>query len=142
MQQLKVRKPPFMSIRYSVRGDVGDIYQSLLKGYGSSTVLLFSVLPFFSLLHGDSPFLYSPFEVIRALHLLIIWTFTWVHVPSDIPPIFLWVVVAKTTLFTSPLHINVARKVAAIHLMWQLQPHPWHPTLSSFLRACGTHPCY
>ena len=72
MQQLKVRKPPFMSIRYSVRGDVGDIYQSLLKGYGSSTVLLFSVPPFFSLLHGDSLFLYSPLEVIRVLHLLII----------------------------------------------------------------------
>ena len=27
-------------------------------------------------LHGDSPLLYSPLEVIRALHLLIIWTFT------------------------------------------------------------------
>ena len=47
MQQSRVRKPPFTSIRYSVRGDVEDIYQSLLKGYGSSTVLLFLV-PFFS----------------------------------------------------------------------------------------------
>ena len=34
-------------------------------------------LPFFRpSLHGDSPLLYSPLEVIRALHLLIIWTFT------------------------------------------------------------------
>ena len=57
-------------------------------------------------------------------------------------PSFLWVMVAKEALFTGPLHINAAWKVASMLLMWQLQPPPWHPTLSSFLRACGTHPCY
>ena len=74
----------------------------------------------FPFLHGNSPLLYSPLEVVRALHLLIIWTFTWVSVSSDIFPIFLWVVVAKATLFASPLHINAAKKVAVMHLMWQL----------------------
>ena len=96
-----------------------------------------SVLTFFFLhppIHGDSLFLYSLLEVIRALHLLIIWTLTWVPVPSDIPPpTFLWVVVAKAALFTGLLHINAARKAAVMHLMWQLQPLLGHPTLPSFL---------
>ena len=65
-----------MSIRYTVRGDVEDVSLSLLKGYGSHLVLLFSVPVFPPPLHGDSPLLYSPLEVIRALHLLIIWSFT------------------------------------------------------------------
>ena len=36
-----------MSIRYTVQGDVEDVSLSLLKGYGSHPVLLFSV-PLFS----------------------------------------------------------------------------------------------
>jgi len=51
-------------------------------------------------------------------------------------------VVAKAVLFTGPLHINAARKVAAMHLMWQLQPPLGHPMFPSFTRARGTHPCY
>ena len=62
-----------MSIRYMVRGDVWDVSLSLIKGYGSSLLLLFSVPSFFGpSLHGDSPLLYSPLEVIKTLHLLII----------------------------------------------------------------------
>ena len=39
--------------------------------------------------------------------------------PSHQTPPFslLWVVVTKATLFRGPLHINAARKVAAMHLM-------------------------
>ena len=33
------------------------------------------------------------------LHLLIIWALTWVHVPSNTPSGFLWVVIAKAALF-------------------------------------------
>ena len=35
-----------------------------------------SFLFFFSSFHGDFPFLYSLLKIIRALHLLIIWTLT------------------------------------------------------------------
>ena len=65
-----------MSIRYTVRGDVEDVSLSLLKGYGSHPVLLFSIPLFRPPLHGDFLPLYSPPEAIRALQLLIIWTFT------------------------------------------------------------------
>ena len=77
-----------------------------------------------------------------TLHLLIIWTLTWVLVPSDTSSIFLWVVVAKAVLFIGPLHINTARKVAATHLMWQLQPLLGHLTSPSLPRVCGTRPRY
>ena len=113
----------------------------LINGYGLSFFLLLFV-PFFStlLLHGDSLLLYSPLEIIRTLHLLIIWTFTWVPVSSDIYPTFLWVAVAKVTLFVCPLHINAARKVASLHLMRQLWSPPGHLILSSFFRLCEARP--
>jgi len=38
---IESKKIPFMSVGYSVRGDVVNVYGSLLKDYGSSTVLLF-----------------------------------------------------------------------------------------------------
>ena len=39
-------------------------------------LILFFCSKFPPLLHGDSPLLYNPLEVIMTLHLLIIWTFT------------------------------------------------------------------
>ena len=116
----------------------------LIKGYNISLSLYISFfLPFFrSPLHGDALLLYSLLKVIRALHLLITWTFTWVPVPSDIHPTFLWVAVAKVTLFACPLHINTARKVISLHLMQQLGFPPGHPMLSFFSLLCKAHPYY
>ena len=66
-----------MSIKCTVRGDVWGASLFLFKGYGLSLSLPFSVPSFFGPpLYGDSPLLCSPLEVIRTLHLLIIWTFT------------------------------------------------------------------
>ena len=115
----------------------------LIKSYS----LPLSISPFFfsffrSLLHGDALLLYSLLKVIRTLHLLIIWTFTWVPVSSDIHLTFLWVAVTKVALFACPLHINAARKVASLHLMRQLWSPPRHPILSSFSRLCGARPYY
>ena len=77
-------------------------------------------LIFRSPLHGDLLLLYSLLELIKTLHLLAIWTFTWVSVPSDISLILLWVALANVTLFVCLLHINAAEKVAFLHLMRQL----------------------
>ena len=64
--------------------------------------------------------LYSSFWNILIIYLLIIWVSTWVPVPSDTFSSFLWIVVAKVTLFRGLFHINATRKVAAMHLMrWQ-----------------------
>ena len=64
--------------------------------------------------------LYSSFWTILILHLLIIWATTWVLVPSYTLFGLLWVVVAKTALFSGLLHINTARKLAAGHsMLWQ-----------------------
>ena len=71
-------------------------------------------------LHGDFLPLYSLLKLIRTLHLLTIWTFTWVPVPSDIFLIFLWVALTNVTLFACLLHINAAEKVVFLHLMRQL----------------------
>ena len=66
-----------MSIRYTVRGGVGDVSLSLIKGYGLTFFFCSKFLPFHSpSLYRDSPLLYSLHEVIRTLHLLIIWTYT------------------------------------------------------------------
>ena len=84
---------------------------------------VFSLSLFFrSFLHKGSLPLYNTLWTILILHLLTIWTLTWVPVPSDIFPDFLWVVVATAALFRSLLHINAVRKVATGHLMrwWQL----------------------
>ena len=70
--------------------------------------------------YGDFLLLYSILQSIMALHLLTIWAFTWVPVPLDIPLLFLWVALAKIILFSCPLYINAAGKVASLHLMWQL----------------------
>ena len=105
-----------------------------------SLSLLFSPKLFRSLLHGDFLLLYSLLKLIRALHLLTIWTFTWVPVPSDIHLIFLWVALANVTLFTCLLHINAAGKVASLHLMRQLWFPPRRLTFSSFFLFCEAHP--
>ena len=90
-------------------------------------------------LHGDFLLLYSLLKLIRTLHLLTIWTFTWVPVPSDIFLIFLWVALANVTLFACLLHINAAEKVASLHLMRQLWLLFGRLTFSSFL-LCVAHP--
>ena len=110
----------------------------------SLSLLLFSPFSiFWSLLHGDFLLLYSTLKLIRALHLLTIWTFTWVPVPSDIHLIFLWVALAKITLFTCLLYINAAGKVASLHLMRQLWLPPGRLTFSSclgwFLTVCRVY---
>ena len=64
--------------------------------------------------------LYSLLKLIRTLHLLTIWTFTWVPVLLDIFLIFLWVALVNVTLFACLLHINAAEKVVFLHLMRQL----------------------
>ena len=79
--------------------------------------------------------LYILLWIIFILHLLIIQSSTWVLVPSDTLSSSLWVAVAKVTLFRGLLHINAARKVTAVHLMWW-----WQPSLRyfqvSFLLMC------
>ena len=68
-----------MSIKYTVRGDVWGISLSLFKGYGLSLSLplpLYVPSFFGPPLHRDSPLLHSPLEIIKTLHLLIIWTCT------------------------------------------------------------------
>ena len=91
---------------------------------------------FWSLSHGGSFTLYISVWTIFILHLLIIWAFSWVPVPSDTLFGFLWVVVANAVLFRGLLHINAARKVVAVHLMrwWQLSlRYFW----VSFLLVCS-----
>ena len=72
-------------------------------------------------LHGGFSTLYRFFMIIWALHLLITWIPTWAPIPSDTLFSHLWVAAAKTTLFRGLLHINVARKVVIVHLMWWWQ---------------------
>ena len=91
------------------------------------------------LLHGGFFALYRLFLIIWALHLLIIWTFTWASIPSDTPFSHLWVAAAKTTLFRGLLHINAARKAAVMHLMWWWQPFFRYFELSSLSRVQETY---
>ena len=98
--------------------------------------------PFSFPFHEESSTLYSLFWIIFTFHLLIIWTLTWVLVPSATFPNSLWVVLAKVALFRHLLHINVASKVAVVHLMrwcqsslryfqvFFLLPCPWSTVLS------------
>ena len=72
--------------------------------------------------HEESSTLYSLFWIIFTLHLLIIWTLTWVFIPSATFSISLWVALAKVALFRRSLHINATSKVAVVHLMWWYQP--------------------
>ena len=130
-----------MPTRYSIWGDVWVhfwLWSKTIAFLSPSISFLFS--NFRSLLHGDFLLLYSLLKLIKALHLLTIWTFTWVSVPSDIHLIFLWVALANVTLFAYLLHINAAGKVASLHLMRQW----WFPigrlTFSSFFLLCENHP--
>ena len=76
---------------------------------------------FRSIPHGGSLILYNSSWAILILQLLIIWSLTWVPIPSNTLSGFLWVVVAKVVLFRGLLNINVVRKVSAVHLMWWYQ---------------------
>ena len=129
-----------MSTGYSVRGDVWVhllFWSKTIAFLSLSISFLFS--NFRSPLHGDFLLLYSLLKLIRTLHLLTIWTFTWVPVLSDIHLIFLWVALANVTLFACLLHINAAEKVASLHLMRQLWLLFGRLTFSSFL-LCVAHP--
>ena len=89
---------------------------------GFFCMLQYSLFFFFpSRPYGGFYTLYRLFLIIWALHLLIIQAPTWAPIPSDTSFSPLWVVVAKVTLFRGLLHINAARKVAAVHLMWWWQ---------------------
>ena len=143
MQRIERKKIFFMSIGYSVRGDVWVHLLLWLKtteffSLFSSKLLSQIPIPF----HGDFLLLYSLLKLIRTLHLLTIWTLTWVSVPSDIHLIFLWVTLANVTLFACLLHINAAGKVASLHLMRQLWLPPRRLIFSSSFLLLGTYPYY
>ena len=85
-------------------------------------MLQYSLSPFFlPFLHGGFSTLYRLFLIIWTLHLLITWIPTWVLILSDTPFSLLWVAAVKAALFRGLLHINAARKVAAVYLMWWWQ---------------------
>ena len=111
-------------------------------------MLQYSPLLFFlPLLHGGFSTLYRLFLIIWTLHLLIIWTLhllitwtpTWVPIPSDILFSPLWVAAVKATLFKGLLHINAAKKVAAMHLMWWWQLFHRYFEFSSLSHVQGAH---
>ena len=114
--QARIRKGKAKSLHHPRRFNLYKLvtieYKNNLDCY---SVLFLSIFRSFS--HGGSFTLYIPLWIIFILHLLIIRAFIWVPIPSDTLFGFLWVVVAKTVLFRGFLHINVARKVAAMHLM-------------------------
>ena len=89
------------------------------NGLDCFTIFSFS----FSIPHSmkGSFTLYILLWIIFTLHLLIIRISTWVFVPSDTLSSSLWVAIAKVILFRGLLHINVDRKVVAVHLMWWWQ---------------------
>ena len=71
-----------------------------------------SFLPFVFLLffHGRFLILYSFLWTILVLHLLVIHTHTWMHVPSTTPfNVLLWVMVTQIALFKGHVHINGVR---------------------------------
>ena len=96
----------------------------------------FFFCPFFM---GAFPTLYRLFLIIWTLHLLITWIPTWVSIPSDTPFSPLWVAATKTALFRGLLHINAARKVAAVHLMWWWQFFFRYFEFSSLSRVQGVY---
>ena len=86
----------------------------------SATVIIFllsSTVFSDPLLIGGSSHYIVFFQIILTVHLLFIGTFTQVHVPLDIFFGFLYTGVVEIALFRGLLHINAARKVAAVHLM-------------------------
>ena len=94
---------------------------------------------FLPLLHGGFSTLYRLFLIIWILHLLIIWIPTWVPIPSDTPFSPLWVAAAKTALFRGLLHINAARKLVVVHLMWWWQLFLRYFEFSSLPRVQGAY---
>ena len=114
-------KSQFFSRKVVLREVWGDQFLYLYLRYDYK--LIFWLLQCFSFdlsppfIHGRSLTLYSSLWVISILHLSIIWTTTWVLVPSDILSSLLRVVVVKAALFRSFLHINAARKLVARHSM-------------------------
>ena len=104
--------------KFTIRGVILS-YKSITVGY-KYNFDCYSILSLFfrSLTHGRCLALYSSPWTILILHLLIIWALTWVPVPSDTLFGFLWVVIAKVTLFRGLLYINAARRVVVVHLMW------------------------
>ena len=105
-----------------VRGDELLFKSQFLKDSltFSATVILFLLS---SIVFSDPPLMGGSshyivfFQIILTVHLLFFRTFTQVHVPSGIFFGFLYKVVVMIALFRGPLHINAARKVAAMHLM-------------------------
>ena len=85
--KLTIRRCEFLSgsIKQSTKGDVSLFFSLRL-----------------------SP-LYSSFWTILVLHLLVIYAYTWVHVPSATPSNVRWVVVTQIALFRSHVHINGAK---------------------------------
>ena len=58
---------------------------------------------------GGSLLLYTPFQLILTLHLLIMQAITWVFVPSATFPNPLWVAATKAALFRGYFLINAAK---------------------------------
>ena len=103
--------------RFPVRW-ASHLYKSVLIEYNYkvdcySLFSRISLIPF----HRGFFTLYNSLWVILTLHLSIVWGITWVPIPSNTSLGFLWVVVAKTSLFRCLLHINAAKKEVTVHLM-------------------------
>ena len=62
--------------------------------------------------YGRSLTLYSSLWTIMVLHLLVIHTYTWMHIPSATSSDILWVVVTQIALFRGHVHINKVRMLA------------------------------
>ena len=77
----------------------------------ATTSFLFSLFALFlrSLILGGSLTLYTSFQLILTLHLLIVQVITWVLVPSATFPNPLWVAATKAALFRGSFLINAAR---------------------------------
>ena len=137
--QARIKKTKLKSLPCPKRAHLNELITTKYKNQLDCYSILF--LFFRSPSHGGSLTLYSSLWIILTLHMFIIWALTQVLFPSDTLFDFWWVVVAKVALFRGLLHINAAKKVAAIHLMWWQQlslKYSW----ISFLLVCswGTSP--
>ena len=103
--------------RFLVQG-ASHSYKSVMNEYNCKIVATVSSLEFLpSLSHKGFLTLYISLWIILTPHLSTVWDITWVLVPSDTFSGFLWVVVAKASLFKCILHINAVKKVITVHLM-------------------------
>ena len=59
--------------------------------------------------YGRPLTLYSSLWTILILHLLVIYAYTWVHVPSATPSNVLWVAITQIALSRGHVYINRAR---------------------------------